>query len=512
MTEPILSMRNIEKKFFGVPANENITLEVHQGEIHALLGENGAGKTTLMNILYGIYTCDSGEIWWKGEQVHFRSPKDAIARKIGMVHQHFSLVPNLTVSENITLGLKSKGYPFTDRKALNKKLMEISERYGLSIDPDALVSTLSVGEQQRVEIIKLLYRDAQLLILDEPTAVLTMGETEEFFRVLRKLAADGCSVIIITHRIPEVMEIADRVTVLRDAQQVISTDISKLSESQLAEYMIGRQLKLMERTPVERTAEAGCVLEHVSMQDKKGPLLQDISFEIAPGEILGIAGVDGNGQKYLAEALVGIRRHQEGTISLLGKTLDQLDVSARKKLGIGYISDDRHRDGLVMDMSLADNILLQQATVDQYVRRGFILRKKVAAAAQEAMKKFSIKAHSAQEAIRLLSGGNQQKLILARELFDGVKLIVAFQPTRGLDIGASEFVREQLLQYSRKGCCVLLISADLEEILSISDRVAVMHGGKIMGIVENNESINMTDLGLMMAGRTQESLAEKEEP
>lgn len=510
MTEPILSMRNIDKAFFGVPANRDISLDVQQGEIHALLGENGAGKTTLMNILYGIYTCDSGEIWWKGEKVHFRSPKDAIARKIGMVHQHFSLVPNLTVSENITLGLKSKGYPFTDRKALNKKLMDISTRYGLSIDPDALVSTLSVGEQQRVEIIKLLYRDAQLLILDEPTAVLTMGETKEFFRILRKLKADGCSVIIITHRIPEVMEIADRVTVLRDAQQVVSTDIASLTESKLSEYMIGRQLKLMQRTPRQVTEETGCVLENVTIEDKKGRLLEDISFEIAPGEILGIAGVDGNGQKYLAEALVGIRCHQKGTITLCGQPLDHLDVSARKKLGIGYISDDRHKDGLVMDMSLADNMLLQQATVNQYVSKGFISRKKVMRATQEAISKFSIKAHSAVEAIRLLSGGNQQKLILARELFDGVKLIIAFQPTRGLDIGASEFVREQLLEYRKKGCCVLLISADLEEILSISDRVAVMHSGKIMGIVDNNESINMTDLGLMMAGRTEASLAGKE--
>lgn len=512
MTEPILSMRNIDKAFFGVSANQNISLDVHQGEIHALLGENGAGKTTLMNILYGIYTCDSGEIWWKGEKVHFRSPKDAIARKIGMVHQHFSLVPNLTVSENITLGLKPKGYPFTNRKALNQKLMEISERYGLSINPDALVSTLSVGEQQRVEIIKLLYREAQLLILDEPTAVLTIGETKEFFRILRKLKADGCSIIIITHRIPEVMEIADCVTVLRDAQKVVSANISDLTESDLSQYMIGRQLKLMQRSPRKSTEETGCVLQNVTMHDKKRQLLQDISFSIAPGEILGIAGVDGNGQKYLAEAIVGIRNYQQGSISLFGQTLDHLDVSARKKLGIGYISDDRHKDGLVMDMSLAENMLLQQATVGQYTPKGFINRKKIMRATQNAILKFSIKAHSPFEAIRLLSGGNQQKLILARELFDGVKLIVAFQPTRGLDIGASEFIREELLEYREKGCCVLLISADLEEILSISDRVAVMHSGKIMGIVENNASIDMTNLGLMMAGRMSESLAEKENP
>ena len=510
MNELILSMRNIEKSFFGVPANRNISLDVHRGEIHALLGENGAGKTTLMNILYGIYTCDSGEILWEGKKVHFRSPKDAIACKIGMVHQHFSLVPNLTVSENITLGLKSKGYPFTDRKALNQKLVEISERYGLSINPDALVSTLSVGEQQRVEIIKLLYREAKLLILDEPTAVLTMGETKEFFRVLRRLKEDGCSVIIITHRIPEVMEIADCVTVLRDAEKVFSAPISELTEDTLSTHMIGRELKLMERTPQQQIDRPGCVLDGIDMQGKNGPMLSDISFAIAPGEILGIAGVDGNGQKYLAEAIVGIRKCQQGHITLGGTNLDALNVSERKKLGIGYISDDRHHDGLVMDMSLSENMLLQRATEEQYIKRGFVDLKKVMDATMTAIRKFSIKAHSPAEPIRLLSGGNQQKLILARELFDGVQLIVAFQPTRGLDIGASEFIREQLLEYREKGCCVLLISADLEEILSISDRVAVMHGGKIMGILPNNGKIDMAELGLMMAGRTAQSLAGKE--
>ena len=337
--EPILSMRNIDKYFFGIPANQNVCLDVNRGEIHALLGENGAGKTTLMNILYGLYSHDGGEIWWKGQRVEFRSPKDAIACKIGMVHQHFSLVPNLTVSENITLGLKSKGYPFTDRKYLNERLVEISDRYGLSIDPNAVVSTLSVGEQQRVEIIKLLYRNAELLILDEPTAVLTPGETQDFFQVLRRLRADGCSVIIITHRIPEVMEISDRVTVLRDAKRVFSGETANLTETALSEHMIGRQLKLMQRTPRKETGKAGLVLENVDMQEKDNHMLTNVTMEIAPGEILGIAGVDGNGQKYLAEAIVGIRKYRSGSISLGGQNLNALDVSARKKLGIASEND-----------------------------------------------------------------------------------------------------------------------------------------------------------------------------
>ena len=509
--DPILSMRNISKYFFGIPANQNVSLEVGRGEIHALLGENGAGKTTLMNILYGLYTHDEGEIWWKGEHVSFRSPKDAIACKIGMVHQHFSLVSNLTVSENITLGLKCKGYPFTDRKYLKERLTEISDRYGLSIDPDAKISSLSVGEQQRVEIIKLLYRNAELLILDEPTAVLTPGEIKDFFRVLRRLREDGCSVIIITHRIPEVMEIADRVTVLRDSKAVFTGDTASLTETSLSEHMIGRQLKLMHRDVIEEERTPSLQLEHVTMRKKDKRMLTDVSLQIAPGEILGIAGVDGNGQKYLAEAILGIRKYQSGTISLAGQNLNGMGVSARKKMGIGYISDDRHHDGLVIDMSLTENMLLQAATCAKYVQRGFINRKAVRSATDEAIKKFSIKTPGASTPIRLLSGGNQQKLILARELYEGVQLIVAFQPTRGLDIGASEFIREQLLYYRQLGCCVLLISADLEEILSISDRVAVMHGGKIMGELVNDSNIDMSNLGLMMAGRSAETLVGKEE-
>ena len=508
--DTILSMRHIDKAFFGTPANKDIDLDVRAGEIHALLGENGAGKTTLMNILYGMYSRDAGEIWWKGKKVEFRSPKDAIGCRIGMVHQHFTLVSNLTVSENITLGLKSKGYPFTDRPYLNRKLKEIGDRYGLSIRPDAKISTLSVGEQQRVEIMKLLYRSAELLILDEPTAVLTPGETAEFFKVLKRLAADGCAIIIITHRIPEVMEIADRVTVLRDARKIATLERTALTEDKLSAYMIGRALNLIARTPPKKTEEAGVELAHISLEAHKRAQLTDVSLSIRPGEILGIAGVDGNGQKELAEVILGVRRHTAGRVLLCGQDVSALDVHKRKALGIGYISDDRHHDGLIMDMGLSENMLLQGDVHNGFFKKGFIDRKAVRAATKDAVEKFSIKTHALETPIRLLSGGNQQKLILSRELYAGVKLIVAFQPTRGLDIGASEFIRTQLLQYREHGCCILLISADLEEIFALSDRVAVIHTGRIMGVCDNDARVDMTQIGLMMAGRTAAALAQTE--
>ncbi len=502
--EPILSMRHITKSFFGKPANEDVSMDVRPGEVHALLGENGAGKTTLMNILYGIYQPDSGEILLDGRPVSFHAPKDAIRHRIGMVHQHFTLVSNLTVSENITLGLKEKGYPFTDRAAINRHLLSISEKYGLKIDPDKKISSLSVGEEQRVEIMKLLYRDARILIFDEPTAVLTPGETEDFFRVLDRLRTDGKAILIITHHILEVLEIADAVTVLRDGRNAAFLTKEELTSEALSEAMIGRQLKPVSRP--ERTVREGegLVLSHVTVETHRARLLSDVSLSVQPGEIVGIAGVDGNGQKELAEAVIGIRRAQEGTISLNGRKLDSMTVrSRREETGIGYISDDRHRDGLILDMNLMENFLLRPYR-KPFLKGGFIRRGALQAETEHAVEEFQIRAHSLKTPVRLLSGGNQQKLILAREIHDRVQLVIALQPTRGLDIGASEFIREQLLSCRAAGACVLLISADLEEIFSISDRVAVMYGGRIMGTVENTPDVDMTGIGLMMAGKEAE--------
>lgn len=497
----LLSMQNISKSFYGKWALDRVCLEVEAGEIHALLGENGAGKTTLMNILYGIYTRDAGEIFWKGEPVHFSSPKDAIERRIGMVHQHFMLVPSLTVSQNITLGLKSPGHPIPDRRKLNGTIKGISDKYGLQIDPEAYVSSLSVGEQQRVEIMKLLYRNAELLILDEPTAVLTPQETESFFAVLRKLRDDGKAVIIITHRIPEVMNISNRITVLRDGKNIATVRTAQVTEEELSRYMIGRELKPVRRTPAARSQEPGLSLEQVSLEVNGLRRLEDISLEIGRGEILGVAGVDGNGQKDLAEVILGIRRHTSGTIKLGGTDISHLSIQERKKLGIGYISDDRHQDGLVLDMDLVENMLLKTPTDPAYLKRGLIDKKRVREDTLKAIQEYAIKTPGPETPIRYLSGGNQQKLILARELAGNPQAVVAFQPTRGLDIGAAEFIQQKLLEHRSRGCSILLISADLEEIMALSDRIAVIYKGKIMGIVANDGELDILSLGLMMAGR-----------
>lgn len=499
----LLSMKNINKAFLGKMANNQVCFDLEPGEIHALLGENGAGKTTLMNILYGIYSRDSGDILWKGKEVAFTSPRDAITYQIGMVHQHFMLVPTLTVSQNITLGLREKGYPFPNRKALKATITEVSEKYGLQIDVDAYVSSLSVGEQQRVEIIKLLYRDVELLILDEPTAMLTPQETEYFFEVLRKLRADGHSVIIITHRIPEIMNITDRVTVLRDGCNVVTAKTSEITEQELSQYMIGRQLHSIQREPIVPDAgNEGLVLENVSLKENGRERLDLPSLRIASGEIVCVAGVDGNGQKELVEVILGIRKQSSGTIRLDGVDMSSLSVLKRKKLGIGYISDDRQQDGLVMDMNLTDNILLKTHTDKRFITRGLINDRLVWEDTQKAVEDYAIKTPDLKTPLRYLSGGNQQKLILAREMAGDPKAIVAHQPTRGLDIGATEFVQQQLLQRRAKGCCILLISADLEEVLLLSDRIAVIYKGRFMGVFPNTKDLNLSHVGLMMAGRT----------
>ncbi|AEV27883.1 ATPase component of uncharacterized ABC-type transporter [Sphaerochaeta pleomorpha str. Grapes] len=494
----LLSMRDIDKSFFGKMANEHVNLEVGYNEIHALLGENGAGKTTLMNILYGIYTRDSGTIEMEGKPITFSSPKDAIKSHIGMVHQHFTLVPTLTVSENITLGLKSPGHPFPNRKVLDEQIASLSCRYGLDVDPKAIVGQLSVGEQQRVEIIKLLYRDAKLLILDEPTAVLTPQETESFFTVLRRLREDGHSVIIITHHIPEVLSITDSITVLQNGRNAGTVQTKETNAEELSRLMIGRKLQGSKREMISKQNRGnGLVLSGVFLSKAKlGPL----SLQVPPGSILGIAGVDGNGQKELAEIIVGIRMHQGGTVSLCGECLDHLSVEQRKRKGIGYISDDRHKDGLILDMDLQDNMLLKLFGEEGIVTHGFVNRLLLRKRTEQAVAEHAIKTSSLECPLRYLSGGNQQKLILAREMAGNPSLVVACQPTRGLDIGSSETVHNMLLRLRKEGCSILLVSSDLDEIVLLSDEIAVMHGGKIMDCLPNDR-IDLTKIGLLMAGK-----------
>ncbi|MDY0287950.1 MAG: ABC transporter ATP-binding protein [Sphaerochaeta sp.] len=493
----LLEMKNITKTFFGKCANQGVNLTVGHSEIHALLGENGAGKTTLMNILYGIYQADGGEVFLDREPILITSPKVAIAHRIGMVHQHFTLVPTLTVSENITLGLKSPGYPFVNRRFLDDKIRTLSQRYGLEVDPTALVSTLSVGQQQRVEIMKLLYREAELLILDEPTAVLTPQEVQSFFTVLRRLRSEGHSVIIITHHIEEVLAITDCVTVLRNGCNAGDVETSRTSKEELSMLMIGRKLQREQRQafvcPQNRT---GLVVTDVALKDgRMGP----VSLSIGPGKIFGIAGVDGNGQKELAELILGIRKSQGGSVSLDDVSLDQLCIQKRKDLGIGYISDDRLADSLVIDMGLMENMLLKLHSKKSVKRYGLLDWKALQVHTEQAVQEYQIKTSSLSCPVRLLSGGNQQKLILAREMEGNPRLVVACQPTRGLDIGASEAVHKILLALRSEGCSVLLISADLEEILELSDDIAVMHGGSIMDVIPNRD-VDLTYVGLLMAG------------
>lgn len=502
---PLLEMKHISKAFSGVYANEDVNLSVEQGEICALLGENGAGKTTLMNILFGIYRADEGEILYKGEKVFFKSPKDAIDHGIGMVHQHFSLVNKMTVLDNIILGLNSN-QPVLDRKKAEEKINALGEKYGLLINPLDRVGALSVGEQQRVEILKALYRNVSLLILDEPTGVLTPQETENFFDVLRRLKEEGYGIIIITHRLSEIMAISDRVTILRDGRAVKEMVTKETTPEELSAHMIGRPLspKHEERkAPLEENALS---LEAVTLHKKHGgkKALDHISLTVKKGEILGIAGVEGNGQKELAEVITGIRKHTEGRVVFDGQPIDELSVRERFIKGISYISDDRHGDSLVLDMTVTDNLILRDYNRAPYSKNLILDYKKAEKRAAEALSDYAIKTSGKsgiRTMVKLMSGGNQQKVILSREISKEARLIVASQPTRGLDIGATEFVHETLTRQKNEGKSVVLISADLDEILSLSDRIAVMFEGKIIGIL-NREEADVFKIGLYMGGVT----------
>lgn len=500
---PLLEMRHITKTFSGVYANEDVSLTVEKGEIHALLGENGAGKTTLMNILFGIYQADSGEILFQEKQVKFQSPREAIDHGIGMVHQHFSLVKKMTVLDNIILGLKGNSV-IADRNTARKNIVSLAEKYGLFVNPDARISELSVGEQQRVEILKALYRNVSLLILDEPTGVLTPQETENFFDVLRRLKEEGYGIIIITHRLGEIMAISDRVTILRDGKMVKELVTAQSNPKELSDYMIGRSLSGEVQTRERSSGGVALNLSDVCLAKRHGGkmTLSHISFNLNKGEILGIAGVEGNGQKELAEVITGIRKHTSGHITCNGQPIDQMSVKGRFHMGISYISDDRHGDSLVMDMTVADNLILREFGHAPYSRHGILDYRKAEERAEEALEEYRIKTSGKsgiRTLVKLMSGGNQQKVILSREISERAQLIVASQPTRGLDIGATEFVHQTLLRERNKNKSVLLISADLDEILSLSDRIAVMFEGRIIGILDREEA-DVHKIGLLMGG------------
>ena len=507
---PRLQMRGITKRFPGVVANDHIDLDLKPGEIHALLGENGAGKSTLMNILYGLSTPDEGEVLLDGSPVVIADPADAIARGIGMVHQHFMLIPVLTVAENILLGAETMANPiFLDRREARRRIIELGKQFGFEIDPDAKVESLSVGWQQRVEILKALYRQANILVLDEPTAVLTPQETVEVFAVLRRLAAEGHSIIFISHKLYEVLEIADRITVIRHGRVVGSRKPSETNEDDLAELMVGREVLLMVDRGTSNPAEPVLKVENLKVKSDQGQeVVQGINFTVRAGEILGIAGVAGNGQDELVEAITGLRRTAEGSILLTGENITNWSVRERREHGMGFVPGDRQKYGLILGFPISDNMVLTE-----YFNRPFargIQRNDAAIEswARERIKEFDVRTPSWNVPAGTLSGGNQQKVIVAREFSREVEVMVLDQPTRGIDVGSIEFIHKQTIRKRDAGAGILLVSAELDEILELSDRIAVMYRGRIVALVDG-PTANKEEIGLLMATGGRASAAER---
>ncbi len=495
-----LEMRGISKRFPGVLANDRVDFDVCSAEVHALLGENGAGKSTLMKILYGLYRQDEGEILLNGKRVTIASPTDAINLGIGMIHQHFMLVQTLTVAENVALGLPSSRGLLTDLDRVSKRIVELADIYGLKIDPDAYIWQLSVGQQQRVEIIKSLYRGAALLILDEPTAVLTPQEVDELFIIMHQMVKDGHALIFISHKLHEVVEISNRVTVLRDGRKIGTRLTSETTKQDLANWMVGREVGFApDRGLVER-GEIRLELENVSCGSDRGtPGLRDVSLTVHSAEILGIAGVSGNGQRELAEVITGLRKNTSGRVRLEGGDVTGFQAAELTDRMLSYIPEERMRDGMIKEFTVAENMILREHHKQPYSRYGFLNLHEIATHSKELISKFQVKTPSEDTFARNLSGGNIQKVVLARELSRQPRVIIAAQPTRGLDIGATEYVRRQLLIQRREGAAILLISEDLDEVLALSDRIAVIYEGQIMDNLPRDQA-TPEKLGLLMAG------------
>ncbi|MBP7998669.1 MAG: ABC transporter ATP-binding protein [Chloroflexi bacterium] len=500
----VLEAKGITKRFPGVIANDRVNLLLRRGEILALLGENGAGKSTLMNMLYGLYHPDEGEIWIKGEKVSLKSPRDAIARGVGMVHQHFQLVPVMTVAENVMLGAETtRGLGMLDARAAANRIHALSQQYGLQVDPTAVVEDLAVGSQQRVEIIKALYRDADILILDEPTAVLTPQEANELFRIMRDLTARGVSIIFITHKLKEVLAVADRIGVLRRGRVVGTADPKTATEASLAEMMVGRQVLLQVEKEDAQPGQPILQIRDLQVIDERGHrAVKGLSLEVHAGEILGIAGVEGNGQRELVEALTGLRPIAGGAVLIGGQDCTHFSPRQITEIGTAHIPEDREKHGLVMPYPISDNMVLNRYYQPPYARGLVMNQEKIVADGQKLVDQYDVRTPNVLTPASSLSGGNKQKVIVAREFSHPTKLLIAAQPTRGIDVGSIEFIHKQIIAQRDQGVAVLLVSAELDEVLSLADRVAVLFDGKVVKILPIEEATRER-VGLLMAGSTE---------
>ena len=510
MSEYVIEMLNITKEFPGIKANDNVTLQLKKGEIHALLGENGAGKSTLMSVLFGLYQPDQGTIKKDGKVVHINNPNDANALNIGMVHQHFKLVDVFSVLDNIILGAEDARLGFLQKKDARKKVLELSDRYGMRIDPDALIEDISVGMQQRVEILKMLYRDNEILILDEPTAVLTPQEIDELMEIMRGFAQEGKSILFITHKLAEIMAVADRCTVLRKGKCIGTVNIKDTTKEELSRMMVGRPVSLEVEKQEKTPGEVVLQVEGVSVPSRvhKTNAVRDVSFSVRAGEIVCLAGIEGNGQTEFVAGLTGLDPVSRGSIRLCGREIAHAPIRERSKAGMSHIPEDRHKHGLILDYTLEENLVLQRYWQPEFQKGGFIRKDEVRAYADRLIEQFDVRSGQGPlTVVRSMSGGNQQKAIIARELDKNSPLLVAVQPTRGLDVGAIEYIHKQLVAQRDAGKAVLLVSLELDEVMNVSDRILVMYGGEIVGEFDPRKT-TAEELGLYMAGAKRQDAKE----
>ena len=514
--EYIIEMLNITKRFPGIIANDNITLQLKKGEIHALLGENGAGKSTLMSVLFGLYQPEEGEIHKNGKKVEIKNPNDATALGIGMVHQHFKLVEVFTVLDNIILGSETVKHGFVDRKSAREKIINLSQKYGLAVDPDAKIEDITVGMQQRVEILKMLYRDNEILIFDEPTAVLTPQEIKELMQIMKNLAAEGKSILFITHKLNEIMEVSDRCSVLCKGRYIGTVNISETSKEELSRMMVGRDVQF---TVDKAEANPGALIldvEHMNVESRlhKKLAVRDVSLQVHAGEIVCIAGIDGNGQSEFIQGLTGLEglvHNPQTRILLDGVDITKKSIRERSKAGMSHIPEDRHKHGLVLDYTLEQNMVLQRYWENEFQQYQFIKNKSVSAYSQELIEKYDVRSGQGNKTVvRAMSGGNQQKAIVGRELNKKHKLLIAVQPTRGLDVGAIEYLHKAIIADRDAGAAVLLVSYELEEVMNLSDRILVMYEGEIVGQFDPKKT-TPEELGLYMAGAKRAEGAKRED-